>query len=133
MAVLSGKDGTLYIGNDEIAPVSNWKLRIASGQRAYVANDTNGWKKRAPGAKDCSGSFEVRVSEDGNCPVEEGDAVTLKLHVDDIGENYCQLEAFIDRISVEADIGEGQPVALAVEFSANGSVTRHGVLASPSE
>ena len=65
MALLSGKNGTLYIGSSEITPVSNWKLRITGSHRAYVANDTDGWKQRAAGAKDCRGSFEVRVAEGG--------------------------------------------------------------------
>ncbi|OHB67851.1 MAG: hypothetical protein A2V70_19910 [Planctomycetes bacterium RBG_13_63_9] len=129
MAVLSGKNGTLQIGGNEITPVSNWKLRVTGTQRAYVANDTGGWKRRAAGAKDCSGVFEVRATEDGSCPVGEGDAVALKLHVDRTGGNYCELDAFIDRIGVETDISEGGVVTLEIDFSGNGGVIRHGILA----
>ena len=132
MAVLSGKKGTLYVGASEVTPVSNWKLTITGSHREYIANDTGGWKKRAAGAKDCRGSFEVKVTENGNAPVEQGDPVTLKLHVDDTGSNYYQLEASVDRIGVETDISGGETVALSVAFSGNGTVTPYGILATGS-
>ncbi len=133
MAVLSGKNGTLYIGDDEVTPVSNWKLSITGNNPHYVANDTGGWRKRAAGAKDCSGSFEVKVQQGGNCPVEQGDSITLKLHVDDTGDNYYQLPAIIDRIDVDVDISQGRIVAQAVNFSGNGAITSYGVLAKAGE
>jgi len=129
MAVLSGKDGTLYVSDAEVTPVSNWRLSITSNNPDYAANDTGGWKKRTAGVKDCSGSLEVKVEDSGNCPVEEGDAVTLKLHVDDTGSNYYEVPAIIDKIEVEVDINEGQIVAHAIDFSGNGAITPHGVLA----
>ncbi len=129
MAVLTGKDGTLYLGPSEITPVSNWVLKILGNQRPYVANDTGGWKKRAAGSKDCWGSFTVSVTDSGSCPIEEGDSATLKLHVDGTGNNYYQVEAIIDRIGAETDVTGGKLVALKIEFSGNGSVTPYGVLA----
>ena len=130
MAVLSGKNGTLYVGAGEVAPVSRWKLRIVGSHRAYTANDTGGWKKRTAGAKDCRGSFRVSVTESGNCPAGEGDSLTLKLHVDGTGNNYYEVEAIVDRIDVKTDVRGGDVVAFEVTFSGNGSVTPHGVLAT---
>lgn len=130
MAVLSGKNGTLYVGPDEITPVSSWKLKITGSHRDYTANDTGGWKQRAAGAKDCSGSFEVSVTEGGNCPVAEGDSAALKLHVDGTGDNYYEVAAIIDRIGVKTNISGGKVVALKIDFSGNGTVTPHGVLAT---
>ena len=129
MAVLSGKSGTLYIGAGEVTPVANWKLRIVSNHRSYTANDTGGSRKRAAGAKDSSGSFRVSVAESGNCPVREGDSVTLKLHVDGTGSNYYQVDVIVDRIDVVTDIHRGEVVAMDVTYSGNGTVTPYGVLA----
>ena len=129
MAVLSGKDGTLYIGAAEITPVSNWRLSITSNNPDYAANDTGGWKKRAAGVRDCSGSFDVKVDDSGNCPVAEGDAATLKLHVDDTGSNYYEVPAIVDRIEVDVDINEGRIVSYAVDFSGNGAITPNGAVA----
>ena len=133
MAVLSGKNGTLHISDDEVAPVANWKLSIGGNNPHYIANDTGGWRKRAAGAKDCSGSFEAAVEQSGNCPVEQGDSITLKLHADDTGNNYYEVPAIIDRIGVDVDINQGRIVAHAVDFSGNGPITSHGVLAKTGE
>jgi len=129
MAVLSGKDGTLYAGDAEVTPLSNWKLSITADNPHYVANDTGGCKKRVAGARDSSGSFAVKAEEEGKCPVAEGDPVTLKLHVDATGNNYYEVPAIIDKIDVEVDVGEGRMVAFAVAFSGDGPVNTHGVVA----
>jgi len=129
MAVLSGKDGTLYVDDAEVTPVSNWKLSVTSHNPDYAANDTGGWKKRVAGVKDCGGSFEVKVESDGNCPVGEGDAVTLKLHVDATGNNYYEVPALVDRIEVDVDVNRGRIVAFVVDFSGNGAITPYGTVA----
>jgi hypothetical protein len=131
MAVLSGKNGTIHLDGSPIAPVSNWRLAVTSSNVDYVANDTGGWKCRAPGPRDSSGSFQLKVDDGGQCPVAKGDAVTLDLHVDQTGDNYYSAAAIIDKIEVEVDIGAGKIVAYAVEFSGNGAVLPHGIVAKP--
>jgi hypothetical protein len=129
MAVLSGKNGTLFLGAAEVTPVVNWKLVTTSNNPDYAANDTGGWKKRAAGIRDASGSLEIKASDDRHCPVEEGDAPTLKLHLDGSGNNYYEVPAIIDKISVDVDINRGEIVAYVVDFSGNGAITRYGVVA----
>jgi len=128
MAVLSGKNGTLYLGTSEVTPVSNWRLVSTSTNPDYAANDTGGWKKRAAGVRDAAGSFEVKVTDNQNCPVEEGDMPTLKLHLDQTGNNYYEVPAVIDKISVDVDINRGEIVAYAIDFSGNGPIVRHGIV-----
>jgi hypothetical protein len=130
MSVLSGKNGTLFLGSTEITPVVNWKLVITSNNPDYTANDTGGWKQRVAGVRDASGSMEIKATDDQTCPVEEGDTPTLALHVDNSGNNYYQVPAIIDKISVDVDINRGEIVAYVVEFSGNGAVVRHGVVGS---
>ncbi|MGA2619839.1 MAG: hypothetical protein ABSF26_19675 [Thermoguttaceae bacterium] len=127
MAVLSGKDGTLYLGTSEITPVSDWKLVATSNNPDYAANDTGGWKKRAAGVRDASGSFEIKATDTQQCPIEEGQTATLNLHLDASGDNYYEVPAIIDKISVEVDINKGQIIAYVLDFSGNGAVVRHGV------
>jgi hypothetical protein len=131
MAILSGKDGTLYLGGDEVVPLSNWKLITTSSNPAYVANDTGGWKKRAVGVQDSAGSFEIKAAADQHCPLQEGDAAALKLHLDRTGDNYYDVPAIIDRIRVDVDINQGGLIAYVVEFSGNGAIMRHGIAAKP--
>jgi len=128
MSVISGKDGTLHIGESEVTPVTNWTLEKTSSNKDYAANDTAGSKKRVAGVKDCSGAFEMKATDSGNVPVDEGDLVTLELHVDDSEGNYYQVPAIIDRIQVDVDINQGEIVAYAVDFSGNGPITAYGVL-----
>ena len=129
MAVLSGKNGTLFLGRTEITPVVNWKLVTTSHNPDYAANDTGGWKMRAAGVRDASGSFEIKAARRPHCPVEEGDASTLSLQLDDTGGNYYQVPAIIDKISVDVDINKGEIVAYVIEFSGNGPVVRLGIVA----
>jgi hypothetical protein len=130
MAVLSGKNGTLFLGSTEITPVVNWKLVTSSNNPDYAANDTGGWKKRVAGVRDASGSLEIKASDDRNCPVEEGDTPTLALHLDDSGDNYYEVPSIVDKISVDVDINRGEIVAYVVEFSGNGPIVRYGIVAT---
>ena len=129
MSVISGKDGTLHVDGAEVTPVTNWRLDKTSGNKHYAANDTGGARRRVAGVRDSSGSFELKADDTGNVPVEEGDAVTLQLHVDGGGANYYEVPAIVDRLRVEVDISEGEIVAWLVEFSGNGAITPHGILA----
>lgn len=129
MAVFSGKNGTLLIDATEITPISNWTLGITSDNRSYAANDTSGWKQRVAGVRDCRGTFRCMLDDAGNVPVDEGDAITLKLQVDATGNNYYTVPAVVDKIDVECDISDGEILALIVEFSGNGAVTKSGVVA----
>jgi len=128
MPVISGKDGTLYLNTNEVAPVANWRLKKTSSNKHYTANDTGGCRKRVAGARDCSGRFEIKATETGNTPVDEGETVTLKLHVDESNNNYYEVPAIIDTIRTDVDISEGKIVAYVVDFSGNGPVVAHGVL-----
>ncbi len=129
MSFLSGKDGTLYLGDEELTPVTRWRLERRCAARSYVANDTGGARRRLPGARDASGTVEIVATDSGHAPVEEGDEVLLKLHLDRSGSNYLDVPAVIDRVRMEVEISEGRIVGFTVEFSGNGPVVAHGVLA----
>ena len=129
MAVLSGKNGTLTLAGAVVTPISNWKLALVSQNKAYAANDTGGAKCRVAGVADCSGSFECKVSDTGNCPVALGQQVTVQLHIDSTMNNYYEAPIIIDKIDVDCDIANGEIAAFAVSFSGNGAVTVYGILA----
>ena len=133
MSILSGKDGTLYLDDGEVTQVTNWRIRKISRNKSYTANDTGGSRKRVSSTKDCSGRFEIKASDTSGITLEEGDLVTLQLHVDDSAANYYQVPAVVDALSVAVDISEGEPVGYVVEFSGNGPMAAYGILqASPS-
>lgn len=128
MAILSGKDGTLIVDGTKATPLVDWWLRKGSDTKSYTANDTGGWRKRVSGAKDCRGGFALAVAQDKRVPVAEGQAVTLKLHVDDSGNNYYEVPARIEAIRLSVNVSEGCTVPCAVAFLGNGPIVAHGVL-----
>ena len=131
MSFISGKDGTLKLGDAEVTQVTNWRIEKTRDNKAYTANDTGAARKRVPGASDCSGRFEIKATASGHVPVEEGDTVMLELHVDDSGENYYEVPAIVDVIRADVDISEGKTVAHLVAFSGNGPIIAHGILQKP--
>jgi len=131
MTLLTGNDGSLYLGNQRIAPVSDWTLARNAPAKAYVANDTGGWHARVGGAKDGSGTFRLQVTKGVACPVAEADAVTLRLYADRSGANRYDVPAVIDRIDIAMDISGDTLVVLAVRFSANGPIVARGILTKP--
>lgn len=130
MAVLSGKDGTLLVDGQLVAQVTNWRLIRRSVNKAYTANDTGGWRRRVRGANDCAGHFELLIAESGSVPVAAGQPVTLRLHLDASGSNYCDVPARIETVRLPVDISEGKIVPYVVTFSGNGPVVCNGVLKS---
>ncbi|HOM17221.1 MAG TPA: hypothetical protein PLQ00_07830 [Thermoguttaceae bacterium] len=128
MGVLSGKDGSVWIGGQPAAVVLWWELVKRSACKAYVANDTGGWRRRVPGAKDASGRLELKLRADGAAPVEEGQEATLRLHLDGTGKNYYELPAIIERISARVDIAGGEVIGWVVDFVGAGPAVGHGIV-----
>lgn len=129
MSDIAGILGTLYVDDVEKSPVTQWDLTIVSDNKSYAANDTAGWKKRVAGIKDSRGSFVIHVDSTGNAPVSEGDSITLKLHIDNSGNNYYTVPAMIDEIKTNCNINAGNIIALQITFSGNGALTKNGILA----
>lgn len=128
MTILSGKDGTLYIGQEEMAQITRWRLVKTCTAKAYTANDTGGWRRRVYGVCDCHGQFELKIADDRRVAVYESVLIRLRLHVDDSQKNYYEVPARIDSVRITVDIGEGKPIPYLVTFSGNGPVISHGVL-----
>ena len=133
MSFLSGKEGTLLLGDTQVGEITHWRIERIRRHRDYVANDTGGAKKRVAGVKDCSGRFEIKATDTDPLPVEEGNTVTLNLHVDASGANYYEVPALIDAIRTDVDISQGEVTEHVVSFSANGPVNPHGILAPSGE
>ena len=128
MSVISGKKGTLLVGDAEVARLTRWTIEKISRNKAYTANDTGGAKKRVGGARDCAGRFQLKAAPTQKVPVEEGDAVTLRLHVDDSPDNYYEVPAVIDTIRTAVDVDKGNIIAYKIAFSGNGPIGAYGIL-----
>lgn len=128
MAILSGKDGTVRLGNQPLLHVSDWRIEKTAANKSYTANDTGGSRKRVRGTRDCSGRLEIKAAESDRIPLGEGDAIDLELHADASGENYYELPAIVDAIRLQCDIARGAPLAYVVLFSGSGPLVGHGLL-----
>ncbi len=128
MAILSGKDGTVYQGGAPLAPVSSWRLALKCETHAYAANDSGGAVRRVAGAADCQGTLRIALAEGQPCPLAPGQSVELELHVDATGANYYQVPAVIERVELVVDLSSGEPLAYEAVFAANGPPAAHGIL-----
>jgi hypothetical protein len=128
MTILSGKNGTLFVGGEEMAQITRWRLVKTSSSKAYTANDTGGCRRRLSGVNDCHGQFELKVADNRSVAAYEGLLIILRLHVDDSNKNYYEVSARIDSVRITVDITEGKPIPYIVTFSGNGPVNSHGVL-----
>ena len=123
MAVISGKDGEVKIGANSLADITGWSFNTTSNNPAYASSSTGGYKKRVAGVRDASGNiaFKLNTSNPIGDEFEEGDEVTLLLHVD--ASNFYSVPAVIDSLSLEVDIDSGDVVGGTAGFSANGAWT----------
>lgn len=129
MAVLSGKDGTMQLDGNVVAPLTDWKLDWTTTLKVYAANDTGGAQRRRAGPEDCAGSFHCNLTEAGNCPVAAGDAVVAQFYVDGTLANYYEVPIVIAGVTVDCDIAQGDILAFVVTFNGDGPVTPYGIVA----
>ncbi|MCS7306256.1 MAG: hypothetical protein NZ602_14255 [Thermoguttaceae bacterium] len=128
ISVLSSKDGSVWVAGQPVALVLWWALTKRASSKAYVANDTGAWRQRMAGAKETYGQFEMKLQADGTVPVQEGQEVSLRLHVDSTGQNYYELPVLIERISTRVDIATGEVIGCIVDFVSTGEVVGHGMV-----
>jgi hypothetical protein len=124
MSVESGKDGKVMIGAAAIADVTKWTLRTTSNNVAYASSSTGGFRRRVAGVKDGSGTiaFKLDVEDPITDELEEGDAVTLLLYLDD--SRHYSVPAVIDALQWEVDIDRGEIIGGTAEFSIDGAWTK---------
>ncbi len=128
MSVQSGKNGTVYVGGTEKAPVTDWTLNRSVASAPYVANDTGGVTKRKAGAGDCTGSFNMVDSPSASAPTfNEGDEVTLFLWD---GSTSYTVPVLITLIGAVANFTGTAVNSHAITFEGNGAITE-GTGSSP--
>jgi len=128
MAILSGKDGTVYSGGTPLVPVCGWRLTLKCETFAYLAGDSGGAVARLAGPTDCEGILEVALEENTPCPLEPGRNVELQLHVDKTGQNFYEVPAVIEQVELLVELNSDLPLTYEVRFSGNGPLVAHGIL-----
>ncbi|MBC7350852.1 MAG: hypothetical protein H5U08_00690 [Thermogutta sp.] len=108
MAVLSGKNGTVTIGTNQIE-ILRWTLDIEAEVSKY---GSGGWKKAVAGVIDVKGSFEAVDS--ANIP-DAGTEVSLTLTQGTGGKTYSG-SAIVKKVSVTVVPDTGEIIKYSVDF-----------------
>jgi hypothetical protein len=124
MATISGKNGRIKIGSTTLADITLWQLTTKAGNPAYASSATQGWKTRREGVRDASGTvrFKLDLADPITDDFDEGDAVTLLLHLD--ATRFYTVPAIIDSLAWEVDINDGDVIGGVAEFSSTGPITK---------
>lgn len=119
MPAFSGKDGSVMIGQQEIADVTKWSAehKVATGR--FGSSTSGGWKQSVPGVQEITGDFEAKLQETGNYPTV-GVSATMTL---DTGQLTLNGSAIITSVSLEVDMDNGEPVGFKASFESNGAWT----------
>lgn len=124
MPTISGKDGLVKRGTTPLAEITSWRLTTTADNVSYASSATAGFRKQISGAKHGLGTFSFELDTDSPLSDEfdEGDQVTLQLHIDP--DHYYTVPAIIDSIIFAVDISGGEIVGGTADFSTNGAWTK---------
>ena len=124
MPTISGKDGKVNRNTTSLAEITSWRLTTTADNVSYASSDTAGFRKQIAGSKHGLGTFSFELDTDNPLTDEfdEGDLVTLDLHID--SNRYYTVPAVIDSIIFAVDISNGDIVGGTADFSTNGEWTK---------
>ena len=61
---ITGKGGSVHIGSNKVAEITNWSLDLGADDVETTNFDSNGWKEYLAGLKEWSGSIEGNFKPD---------------------------------------------------------------------
>jgi len=116
MAVYVGKDGKVVAGATTLAQITDWSFNAKSNNAVWASSSTGGYKTRAAGVKDGTGSFSFKIDDTTQQwdSIEVGTLVSLTLYLD--SSNYITVPAIIDDVTYDCNINEGEPPAGKANF-----------------
>ena len=123
---LAGKGGSVYIGANKVAEISQWSCDLKADNVETTTFDSSGWKEYIQGLKEWSGSFEgnfVPTDINGQQALINawtgGNTVSLELRID--ATKKITGTAFVEGISIEAPVDDKQ--SFKVDFTGSGQPT----------
>lgn len=121
MAVYSGKNGKVKLGQTELADVTKWSASRKSNVTTFGTSSSGGWKKACAGTDELTGDLEAKLQDDASAePIGVGTLVDLELST---GEHKWSGSAMITEMAYEVDIDSGAPVGFKASFVSNGAWT----------
>lgn len=129
MAAISGKNGNVKVGLNNVVEVTKWTFDPQCAVPKYNSNNTSGYKTGVAGVFDGKGTVEVKLDTASSLDFLVGQSVTLELHVDATGSNYYSVPAIISGAPIACDIDGGEIVGVTYAFEATGQWTPNGAVA----
>jgi len=134
MAHITGVEGAVISNAVEVLGIDKWSADLASDGIETTDFQSDGWKDRISGNRECTGTFEGNwettqdISADPPS-LNEGDIVTLKLEIQDttLPLQYLEFDARISNVNIT--VPQEDAVRYTVSFESVGEVTR--VFATP--
>jgi hypothetical protein len=129
MPIISGKAGTVKIGETAVADVAEWTIEASVVENSHATNSTAGWKTRSAGVKDASGSIKIFLSDGTPTQLIIGEKYTIEFHVDGTGSNKYTGSVMITSLGgVTVDMDEGTEIAAEYSWGANGALVGAGTV-----
>lgn len=121
MAVITGKDGSVAVGADNVTMITSWSISIEADTLEYTNFGSGGWKENMGSLKSWSGSIEGFADTEQEATIAVGSTVVVTLVEGASGSTTYSGSAIVTSKSVDAATAD----LVTVSFDITGS----GVLA----
>jgi len=126
---ITGVEGKVTSEAQEILGIDNWSADLSADSIEVTDYQSDGWKEKIAGNKECTGTFEGNwetaqdISSDPP-NLNEGEIVTLELFVEDTTAPIQKLtfDALITNVNIA--VPQSDKVRLTVTFESTGVVTK---------
>lgn len=119
MAVITGKDGSVAVGTDNVTLVTSWSISIEADTLEYTNFGSEGWKENMGSLKSWSGSIEGFADTAQEATIAVGSEVAVTLVEGGPGSTTYSGNAIVTTKSVDASTAE----LVTVSFDLTGSGT----------
>ena len=129
MAHITGVEGAVLSNAIEVLGIDSWSADLAADSVEVTDYQSDGWKEKISGNKECTGTFEGDwdTSQDISADppdLNEGDIVSLKLEIQDTSLPLQNLEFDALVTNVNIAVPQADKVRFTVTFESTGPVVK---------
>lgn len=127
MPIISGKAGTVKLGETAVADVAEWTIEASVVENSHASNSTAGWKTRSAGVKDASGTLKVYLSDGVPTQLIIGEKYDIVFQTDGTGDNKYSGSVMITAMGgLTVDMNDGTELSVEYSWGANGAIVGAG-------
>lgn len=121
MAVITGKDGSVAVGANNVTSVTSWSISIEADTLEYTNFGSDGWKENMGSLKSWSGSIEGFAETAQEATIAVGAEVAVTLVEGGTGSTTYTGNAIVTSKSVDASTAE--LVTVSFDLTGSGELT----------